>query len=46
MPKSVTGIELLAFAGAILAALAFIGLLFAAFLTADRPPGGHSSDME
>jgi hypothetical protein len=38
MPESVTGIELVAFAAVVLAALAFVGMLFAVFLAGERPP--------
>ncbi len=37
MGESVTGIELVAFAVLVVAALGFVGTLFAVFLAAERP---------
>jgi len=38
MPRSVTGIELLAFAALVVATLAVVGTLFAVFLAGEEPP--------
>jgi hypothetical protein len=40
MRESVTGIELVAFAVLVVAALGFIGMLFAVFLAGERPRNG------
>jgi hypothetical protein len=42
MPQSVTGIELAAFVALVVAALGFVGILFAVFLAGERSPNSET----
>jgi hypothetical protein len=46
MPESVTTLELVAFGGAVLAALIAIGFLFRVFLRSAAADGGCGDDLE